>query len=637
MSYKGIVIGIDMNSVTVMTKDNMYHKIKRKPAMYLSQEVEFKESDIINAWYIAKRLVALSAGFLILLGISLYFNLFSALNIGNEEFAYVCIEVNPSVEFTIDKSENVLKAEGQNSGTDEILQSMNLKGTKLEDALKMLMGKYDDLGIIGTDSKDYYLISGCVNPDSKQARNDIDYADFRIARILGNMEEVVNGSVSGNREVLMLKTEPAERKKAKFYNLSLGRYVLLSELNNKGNEISVEEVKMYAIKDLVELYKIKDANAYTASTLPVDVTPEPEISPLQTPIISEEPILEVSKEPVPEVSNVLVHTPMPTAVKTAEAFKTHTPKINTPLPLPTEEYKPGTGLRGEYYDNVDLTDLKLVRIDPVISFYWGNGVPGPEIRDNEACSIRWTGQIRTEHSEVYKFYVTRDNGVRLWIDNKLIIDKWDYGYNEVNEGAIYLESGRKYDIRIEYFNSMGQGFVILEWSSNSVDKAVIPRRYFYPSNEPIAEVKEKIPGDGIGLNCEYFDDGKLKELKHTGIDPTINFNWGMGTPHKNITNDQNFSIRWTGQIQPVYSEEYVFYLNHDDGVRLWINDKLVLDKWIQCAETISKTEKILLKKGKKYNIKLEYLNIEKVGLVRLEWSSPNTKKSIVPKSCLYPD
>jgi PA14 domain len=89
-----------------------------------------------------------------------------------------------------------------------------------------------------------------------------------------------------------------------------------------------------------------------------------------------------------------------------------------------------------------------------------------------------------------------------------------------------------------------------------------------------------------------------------------------------------FSARWTGSIEPRFSEEYTFYTRSNDGVRLWIDDKLIIDNWTDHAET-EDAGKIALEAGKKYRLKLEYFYAGGWGVTRLFWSSAGEKREIV--------
>ena len=58
----------------------------------------------------------------------------------------------------------------------------------------------------------------------------------------------------------------------------------------------------------------------------------------------------------------------------------------------------------------------------------------------------------------------------------------------------------------------------------------------------------------------------------------MDFNWGTGSPDPSIDGGY-FSVRWTGFVEPRFSETYTFYIDEDEGARLWVNDQLLIDQW----------------------------------------------------------
>lgn len=137
-----------------------------------------------------------------------------------------------------------------------------------------------------------------------------------------------------------------------------------------------------------------------------------------------------------------------------------------------------------------------------------------------------------------------------------------------------------------------------------------------------------------GLTGEYFDNQDFTVLKVTRTDPTVNYNWGDGSPDPSV-GAESFSVRWTGQVEPQFSETYTFYANTDDGVRLWVNNQLVIDQWWDQATTES-SGTITLVAGQKVNIKMEYYDSRLTAVAQLSWSSPSQPKEIVPANRLYP-
>ncbi len=96
--------------------------------------------------------------------------------------------------------------------------------------------------------------------------------------------------------------------------------------------------------------------------------------------------------------------------------------------------------------------------------------------------------------------------------------------------------------------------------------------------------------------------------------------------------DTRYSIRLTGSIQPQFSEDYIFSTEVGGGVRLWVNDKLIIDRWHDLYTTTHSSGPIRLEAGKKYAIKLEYFNKDDRSSSYLYWQSPTLPKELVPQS-----
>lgn len=139
----------------------------------------------------------------------------------------------------------------------------------------------------------------------------------------------------------------------------------------------------------------------------------------------------------------------------------------------------GTGLSGNYFNGLNFDTPVLNRVDENINFDWGFGSPGPSV-NQDMFTVRWKGQVEPKYTGEYTFYVTSNNGRRLWINNQLIIDRWIDDTGE-NRGKIYLVAGQKYDIKLEYFENSSAAACKLEWSNFLQGREVIPRSQFYES------------------------------------------------------------------------------------------------------------------------------------------------------------
>ena len=138
-------------------------------------------------------------------------------------------------------------------------------------------------------------------------------------------------------------------------------------------------------------------------------------------------------------------------------------------------------------------------------------------------------------------------------------------------------------------------------------------------------------GTGLAANCTHAD---FTDTTVVRIDPTVNFDWASSAPAPAIGAD-TFSARWTGQVQPQFSQTYTFYTQSDDGVQLWVNNVLLVNNWTDHAVT-ENSGTIALTAGQRYDIRMEFYENGGLATARLLWSSPSTPKAVVPAASLYP-
>ena len=139
---------------------------------------------------------------------------------------------------------------------------------------------------------------------------------------------------------------------------------------------------------------------------------------------------------------------------------------------------------------------------------------------------------------------------------------------------------------------------------------------------------------GTGLKGIYYNGTAFNTQVLTGTDKTVNFDWSLLSPGMNVKADA-FSVRWTGRIRATKNETYTFQTKSDDGVRLWVNNVLLINAWTPHSLKTD-TATIALKAGLYYPIKLEYFDSTKTAVIQLYWSSPTTPLAVVPQVNLYP-
>ena len=316
-------------------------------------------------------------------------------------------------------------------------------------------------------------------------------------------------------------------------------------------------------------------------------------------------------------------------ISNGAATSTSSVTVNVSKPAPTPGN--GTGLKGDYFADQNLSTPALSRTDATVNFDWGNGSPDPAVPIDH-FSARWSGQVQPQYSETYTFYTNSDDGVRLWVNGQQIINNWTDHAPVENSGTITLAAGQKYDIRAEYYESAGGAVCKLLWSSPSLAKQVIPQTQLHPA--AATATPTTVTGTGTGLKGDYFSGQDLSSLALSRTDATVNFDWGNGSPDPSVPID-HFSARWSGQVQPQYSEAYTFYTNSDDGVRLWVNGQQIINNWTDHAP-VENSGTITLAAGQKYDIRAEYYESAGGAVCKLLWSSPSLAKQVIPQTQLYP-
>jgi len=125
------------------------------------------------------------------------------------------------------------------------------------------------------------------------------------------------------------------------------------------------------------------------------------------------------------------------------------------------------GLWGEYFANTELKGEPVItRCDKQINFNWGYDAPHSILhKENHRrlCSIRWTGQLLPPKTGIYHLKLINNDGIRLYLDDKLQIDNWKQNRLKFNGVSLELTAGKHYDLRIEYFYNGGISIVKFGW------------------------------------------------------------------------------------------------------------------------------------------------------------------------------
>ncbi len=220
----------------------------------------------------------------------------------------------------------------------------------------------------------------------------------------------------------------------------------------------------------------------------------------------------------------------------------------------TEELSPqvgnGDGLAGSYYNNRHLSGAAVShRVDAQVDFNLKQllAAAGPGGTSNlcsalfgkpsgEELGIRWTGEIQAQFTEPYILHLTGDDGLRVWLNEQLVIDDWTtHPAQEVESAPLNLVAGQRYLIRIEYFQNHDDAVARLAWRSPSTPLQLVPQSQLY--SQPTDTDGNGLPDawelhyfgqTGVDPNADPDGDGlsNLQEYQQHR-DPTSALNWGV--------------------------------------------------------------------------------------------------------------
>ncbi|WP_342420299.1 PA14 domain-containing protein [Paenibacillus sp. FSL E2-0178] len=168
------------------------------------------------------------------------------------------------------------------------------------------------------------------------------------------------------------------------------------------------------------------------------------------------------------------------------------------------------GLLGQYYtgtETFEFGDYKSTRIDSQINFSNLDPVLQTWTGRSDDANIRWTGQIMAPESGDYTFYMTGDNGFRVWIDDQLVIDHWTNDWDvEQTSTPITLQGGVKHNFKVEYFEDFGGSNLYLRWSGPGITKQIVPASALYLPVDYNGPVYGSVDSGGTSVALQLTGD-----------------------------------------------------------------------------------------------------------------------------------
>jgi PA14 domain-containing protein len=275
--------------------------------------------------------------------------------------------------------------------------------------------------------------------------------------------------------------------------------------------------------------------------------------------------------------------------------------------------------------------------------------------DVTASNFGWSNGYSPWHGDLAELAIyDRALGAdeRKQVEDYLRIQYWDVsatpGDHQVSLAWTTRPSAVRYDV--ERTTTSGSGYAVVApgltgttFTNTGLDAettyyyrvvAIDASANRFPSREVVGTPLRI--GSGTGLSCQYFNTADLSgPVVLARTDPTVNFDWQGGSPD-GLINVDNFSARWTGQVLAPVTGDFTFATNSDDGLRLWVDGRLVVENWTDHGDTLNTSAPVHLEAGQRYDLRLDWYEHGGGALIRLEWSYPGQGIQAIPQSQLYP-
>jgi hypothetical protein len=234
----------------------------------------------------------------------------------------------------------------------------------------------------------------------------------------------------------------------------------------------------------------------------------------------------------------------------------------------------GTNWSAEYFDNPNLQGSPVYTESAPngINFNWGTGSPNAAV-PVDFFSARFTS-TQTFNQDWYLFSVTSDDGVRVFIDSVLVLDRF-IGRPQTTDTFQREMTAGDHTIVVEYFEGIDLAALQFQYFQINVPSTPVP------TTDPctVRQASYRPADFGTNWSAEFFDNANLQGSPvHTEtLSGGVNFNWGTNAPAAGVPAD-NFSARFTS-TQSFNQAWYLFSVTSDDGVRVFIDSVLVLDQF----------------------------------------------------------
>lgn len=315
----GIVYEIHSSKAVVMTPDSEFLVIKRTRDMYVGQQVKFNIQDVRKTmkpvYKHASIASSIAAAFILVF-------MFFRISFNDNIYGYISVDINPSIEFSVDKEFEVIEAKALNVDGEVIVNELDAKGKNVYDVIEDILDESETQGYIKQDKNNIVLVSVSLNDKNREYSKNRSDDERELEGFLLELDEKLNSENTDYIKGRVIKVSPEERKAAEEKELSMGKYYLMEKAKESGVGLSSGELQTKEISDLL-------AAIYANNSDIADPEPTPNVQQGEVEATSS-----ADSETVPANGKIASPTPSKTEKPTVK------PNLTTPTAAKHDDAKP---------------------------------------------------------------------------------------------------------------------------------------------------------------------------------------------------------------------------------------------------------------------------------------------------------
>ena len=199
-----------------------------------------------------------------------------------------------------------------------------------------------------------------------------------------------------------------------------------------------------------------------------------------------------------------------------------------------------SGLFASYFNRCCFTGRTVCRLDKSIAMRWWTGTSDklPKGVKPEYFSVLWAGQLVAPKTGTYTFYLSGDDGVRMWLNRKMFIDGWKEQATTSYNAEVKLEAGKRYDIKLALINLASLAAITLEWKPPGESRQIVPANCLIPEGRSVAIIKK----------WNEFRNGKYiyrKKMTNPGSYKGKTSPWSLDIKAHKVIIDKDLHMDWS--------------------------------------------------------------------------------------------